>query len=348
MGREISLFSDFHEKENRVTNYCGLILKMMDQESPLAFQETVVRLLGDRDPGFDILPAFRQQEKKSGDKKAGSIPDLILRQSSFNIYFEVKTTDWFYQDQIDRHLVNLIEEFPNADYKILFLLTSEFGSDIENRLQNSFSYAKNMDVALQIITFEEFLAAVKESAEKYLEKGGYINAVLPEFEEFLNRSGLLPAWKHMMDIVSCGATRDEIDLGLYVCPASGGSYSHARAKFFGAYWEKSIRKLFEISGIVTVQKGEDGALSYTVQWNNAADTDTQALIDKAKERFEKVEQWRKDQLDRFDLRLLVLDNGVETNLEKSSKGGVRSKVYWYDVEAETSREAAETLKSRKW
>ena len=206
MGRDISLFIDFHQGENRITNYCGLILKMIYQESPVAFQETIVNLLGDLNTGFDILPVFHQQEKKSSSKTAKSIPDLILRQSSFNIYFEVKTTDWFYEDQVNRHLNNLVEEFKNADNKILFLLTSEFNNDIRDRLKESISAAEEKNTIIQIVTFEEFISAVKEASDKYIEKGRYINSVIPEFEEFLDRSGLLPSWKHTIDVTPCGAT----------------------------------------------------------------------------------------------------------------------------------------------
>ena len=349
MGRDISLFSDFHQGENRITNYCGLILKMIYQESPAAFQETIVNLLGDLNTGFDILPVFHQQEKKSSSKTAKSIPDLILRQSSFNIYFEVKTTDWFYEDQVNRHLNNLVEEFKNADNKILFLLTSEFNNDIRDRLKESISTAEEKNTIIQIVTFEEFISAVKEASDKYIEKGRYINSVIPEFEEFLDRSGLLPSWKHTIDVTPCGATINEIENGMYICPATSGAYNHTRSKFFGAYWGKSIRFISEISGIVIAQKAENGCVSFSVQWSNIDEPNAaKNLENEAQERFQNVEQWRKDELDKTNLRIFVLDSTIETNIEKKSKGGIRRNIYWYDIASNTVSDLASELENKDW
>ena len=349
MGRDISLFSDFHQGENRITNYCGLILKMIYQESPVAFQETIVNLLGDSNTGFDVLPVFHQQEKKSNSKTAKSIPDLILRQSSFNIYFEVKTTDWFYEDQVNRHLNNLIGEFKNADNKILFLLTSEFNNDIRERLKESFLTAEKTNTILQIITFEDFITSVKEASDKYIEKGSYVNSAIPEFEEFLDRSWLLPSWKHTIDVTPCGATINEIENGMYICPATNGAYNHTRAKFFGAYWDKSIRYISEISGIVIAQKAENGRISFSVQWSNIDDPDAKNRLESdAEKRFHEVEQWRKDELDKTNLRIFILDNTIKTNIEKRSKGGIRRNIYWYDIVSETVKELSSELKNKDW
>lgn len=351
MGREISLFSDFHQGENRITNYCGLVMKMIYQESPSAFQEVIVSLLGDLNTGFDVLPVFHQQEKKSNEKSGKSIPDLILRQSSFNIYFEVKTTDWFYNDQVSRHLENLINDFKNADNKILFLLTSEFNNDIKSRLNDSIHMAKKTNIILQIITFEELISAIKSAIEKYIQKDAYINNVIPEFEDFLNQKGMLPSWQHTIDIIPCGATQNEVKQKLYICPATGGSYSHSRAKFFGAYWDKRINYIAEIQGVVVAQKGENGRVQFITQWSNIDNSDKNTntrLENEAKKRFESVEQWRKNELDNTNLRIFLLGDLEKVNIEKKSKGGIRSKIYWYDINSETIQDLKSELNNREW
>lgn len=351
MGREISLFSDFHQGENRITNYCGLILKMIYQESPSAFQEVIVSLLGDLNTGFDVLPVFHQQEKKNNGKSKKSIPDLILRQSSFNIYFEVKTTDWFYDDQIKCHLENLEKEFKNADNKILFLLTSEFNNDIKSRLNKSFNKAKANNIILQIITFEELISAIKTAADTNIQKNTYINAIIPEFEDFLNRTGVLPSWKHTIDIIPCGATQNEVNQRLYICPATSGAYNHSRAKFFGAYWDKRINFIAEIQGVVVAQKGENGSVEFITQWSNIDNSDEatkMCLENEAKKRFDSVEQWRKDELNNTNLRIFVLGDLEKVNIEKKSKGGIRSKIYWYDINSETVQDLKSELNNREW
>src|SRR5665213_2305048 len=90
MGREISIFSDYHQQENSLSNYCGLLMKILYQESPKQFQELLSALIKAK---ADIIvgPTFSQQIKK-----VKSIPDLVIAQKSFAIHFETKLTNWFY------------------------------------------------------------------------------------------------------------------------------------------------------------------------------------------------------------------------------------------------------------
>ena len=113
MGREVSLFSDYHSKENSLTNYCGLILKLLYREHPESFAEVVTSLVDD-EIDLTIGPVFRQQKKASS-----SIPDLSIVQRAFAIFFETKLDDWFYSDQIRRHMEGLSDK---AELRILFLL----------------------------------------------------------------------------------------------------------------------------------------------------------------------------------------------------------------------------------
>lgn len=47
MAREISLFNTYHQKENRVTNYIGLMLKLLYEEDAIAFRKALNILLND-------------------------------------------------------------------------------------------------------------------------------------------------------------------------------------------------------------------------------------------------------------------------------------------------------------
>src|SRR5690554_493267 len=115
MGREISLFADYHQKENSLTNYCGLLMKMLYEDSPKKFEELLATLLK-TDTNIIVGPTFTQQTKT-----VKSIPDLAITQKSFSVFFETKTTDWFYEDQINRHIAGFNQ---TADDKILFLLSN--------------------------------------------------------------------------------------------------------------------------------------------------------------------------------------------------------------------------------
>jgi hypothetical protein len=94
MSRPISLFADYHGGENSVTNYCGLIMKILYEESPKSFEEVLVSLLAS-DTKLTVGPNFSQQTRQKR-----TIPDLAITQRSFSVFFETKLTDWFYKEQL--------------------------------------------------------------------------------------------------------------------------------------------------------------------------------------------------------------------------------------------------------
>ncbi|MGB3544158.1 MAG: hypothetical protein WBA11_14665, partial [Rubrivirga sp.] len=92
-GRPITLFSGYDQKENRVTNYAILLLRMLYQESPAYLDEALADLTGgltrDGDEGW-VGVQFRQQ-----DRRTTSVPDAVIFQRPFTLFVETKNTDWF-------------------------------------------------------------------------------------------------------------------------------------------------------------------------------------------------------------------------------------------------------------
>src|SRR5438445_13629913 len=104
MSRQITLFSGYSQRENRTTNYCLLILRMVYEENPKFLAEVLGTLVGE-DLGERIGVKFRQQERKSA-----STPDGLIVQPAFTIYIETKNFDWFYSAQLEKHLAALRDE----------------------------------------------------------------------------------------------------------------------------------------------------------------------------------------------------------------------------------------------
>ena len=114
MGRTISIFSGYSQKENRVTNYCLLVLKMLYEENPKYLGEVLAGLVGE-DISSHIGVTFRQQERlQSGT------PDGIIVQKSLRVHIETKNWDWFYDSQLENHLADLARE--NGGIKVLLAL----------------------------------------------------------------------------------------------------------------------------------------------------------------------------------------------------------------------------------
>lgn len=124
MGRRISLFSGYEQKENRTTNYLLLMMKLVYEDSPELLAELLSALVG-QDLGSAIGVEFSQQEKKGH-----SIPDGLIIQRPLQIFIETKHFDWFYNEQLESHL----EALDNAGTGLKILLAvSNFEEDAEDR-----------------------------------------------------------------------------------------------------------------------------------------------------------------------------------------------------------------------
>lgn len=332
MGREISLFADYHQKENSLTNYCGLLMKMLYEDSPRKFEELLATLLK-TDTNIIIGPTFTQQTKT-----VKSIPDLAITQKSFSVFFETKTTDWFYEDQINRHIAgfNL-----TADDKILFLLSNFENDNLEEQFAKEIKEAKKHKIILQPLTFEDFVGSLEQVCNSE-----YLRNLLDEFKLYLDRNGNLPKWKYLLDVVSCSGTLAEIEQGVYMCPDTGGAYSHRRAKYFGPYSSKKVSDIFEINAIVVIEKNLGEA---KIKWKSKNIKD-ETLIEQAREKLQNW-QWRIDENKSVPLQVFLLDNRQETNFIKETSGGMlQSKKYFWDIatDCKNSQELAEKLRDKNW
>jgi len=334
MGKEISLFNDYHTKENILSNHCGVILKLLYEENPKSFEE-VISILTSQD--FVINPSFQQQVKKSS-----SIPDIVIEQKSFSIYFETKTFDWFYNDQIDRHLSGFKK---GNDYNILFLLANFEIDDLEERFKTQIVKAKKeYDITLSPISFEQLIGVLEtvESSEEF-------QTFLIEFRDFLERNDYLPTWKYLLDVVNCSSTIHEVhDNDVYMCPDTGGMYKHQRAFYFGGYKNKNVKYIHEIKALIVVEK--EGKEAF-VKWKNIDATDNE-LIKEAKNKINRFD-YRISEVNETNLQVFLLQNRQEANFRKSSAGGLYgSKKYFRDIarkyDAKNSIDLAERLKDITW
>ncbi len=332
MARDISLFADYHQKENSLSNYCGLMMKLLYEESPKRFQEFLTTLI-DGKKTLIIGPTLKQQIKE-----CKSIPDLSIIQQSVSIFFETKRTNWFYNDQLIRHIKGFNE---NAEVKILFLLSDFDEDDISPQIKKSIDEAETQKINIQPISFERFIDAL----EKVCNSEFLMNQV-EEFKTYLDRNNYLPKWKYLLDIVSCSGTIDEVRNGVYICPNSGGAYNHRRAKYFGPYLQKGVKTIHEIRAIVVVEKDLGKA---TIKWKNTNEKEE----DLKKEAIEQIQMlpWRIDENKTTDMQVFLLTDGIETNFKKETSGGmIQSKKYFWDIalDCKNSHELATKLKDRNW
>lgn len=335
MGREISIFSDYRQRENSLTNHCGILFRLIYRESPQQFEQLVVSLLPEEAP-LRVGPIFSQQEIKSK-----SVPDLLISQEAFSLYFETKIDDWFYDDQLARHVDALSK---TSGIKVLFCL-SNFETDTpRDRFPDLCKEAAKRAILVQFVSFEELLQKVR-----LLRLSNSLLETVDEFEQYLDRNELLPRWRYLLDVVNCGQTMDEIEAGAYMCPNTGGPYSHSRARFLGSYQFKAVRSVYEVDALVAcTPNGKE----FEIRWknNNQSNKD---LLERGKAMTKKINSSHVGTLKNDGLQIFLLSGGSPTEFVKDSSGGLLgSHLYFWDIakklDAKTATELAEKLKGRQW
>jgi len=339
---EISLFNEYYGKENTITNYCGLMMKLLYQSSPSKFQEFIVNLIDD-ESNILVEPLFEQQKSINSKNNKKSIFDLRIRQKEFELIFEVKTLDWFYEEQFDKYINNLLESEIKSN-KIIFALTAEF-EDIE-RFDNFKIKAKEKNIHLQFITFNQLLEKLKE----FKANDEYYLKFLEEFEEYLENQNLLQSWKKLLDVVNCASTIKAISKGIYICPDTSGAYKHSRAKYFGPYSNKKVESIFEIDAVVVLSlDNENKVIVNKIKYNNLNQPDKE-IKERALNLFNSFPE-EKQNLKSYDIQVFLLSNEEKTNFIKDTPGGLfGSKIYFREIakNIKNSKELAKLLNNKEW
>jgi len=330
MGQPISLFSGYNQGENRTTNYCLLLLKMFYEENPKFLGEVLSDLVSE-DVGDRIGVKFRQQEKGTS-----SIPDGLIVQEPLTIYMETKHFDWFYDAQLENHLESLNER---AGTKVLIAL-GNFESTDENRFEHVEKLCKDKYsgmVYFAPVTFEDFVGAVSEV--KHLPKN--LADAVDDFRTYLDETSLLPAWPHFLDAVNCAGWPEQVrDHSIYMCPTTGGAYSHRRCKYFGMYRNKRVEVVALIEAVVDLLSPDE----HSLKWENVGRPEKE-LVAEARQRHA---GWRPGQ---YPARVFVLGTLHETDFCKDSPGGMWGPKQYFNVEKlapEDAKDLAEKLHGKVW
>lgn len=335
MGKSISLFSGYSQSENRVTNYCLLMLKMLYEENPKFLGEILSELTAGR-LGSDVGVTFRQQVKV-GD----SVPDGLIVQSPISIHIETKNWDWFHSGQLERHLDALAAQRVGGSKTLIAL--SRFEKPTEERFREVRRYRDDNyrdSVEFEVVTFDEFINSFSS-----LDLPKNLRDAVSDLREFFDDQGLLSRWGTLLDVVNCAGIPEDIeDGGVYMCPASGGAYSHQRCRYFGMYRNKTVEQIALIRAVVDVDLSEGDS---RLKWNNTDDELNEDLCALATTT---VEERRPDA---GPTRVFLLDALVRTDFRKDSSGGMQGSKRYFDtsglnLQPNDVEELARALAGRGW
>jgi hypothetical protein len=332
MSKPISLFSGYVQRENRVTNYCLLILKMIYEENPKYLDEALVSLIGEQ-LSIQVGVTFRQQERRQR-----SIPDGLIVQQAFTIYIETKNEAWFDDQQLENHLSALNAEGPAR--KVLLALGNFEGDQLTrfNRIQEICRTTYQGTISFRGATFDDFLSSLEIAG---LSKT--LTDAITDFRSFLNEQSLLPSWRSFLDVINCAGYPDEVTVGgVYMCPAQSGSYEHSRARYFGMYRNKQVERVAEIEAVIDVDLAAVDPTS--LKWNNLG-TNINTFTHRA---IAKVQEWRPNE---GPTRIFLLGPLFPTSFLKDSRGGMRGSKQYFDIanlDVTDASQLATALHNRRW
>lgn len=301
----VSYFQRFSQRENHATNNTLLILRYLYQSSPFKMERTISSLI---DENCTIGLSFSQQVKGTS-----SIPDALISQNALRIFIETKRGDELDTEQIRRHLESIVANGAEHQTDILLGITKE-PIPIAEALTLK-KDAKKRRVLFAAVTFSQILDALMAECEDYESD---LMAMIEDFDQYLAEEGLLAERNQWLPIFPCGTSYAEnVQFDLYYEPPSRPCKRNYR--FIGIYALKAVSRVGVVEAIVVA--------SY-VNGNFSLELEAGNLTDSHRKRIKKVtETTEYYNLAIGSTRFYLVDSFAETNLRKTTSGGIRGMRY---------------------
>ena len=268
---KIHYFQRYHKGEDVATaNTMLLLSRLYSYSSDKFFKFIKGQFFGDI--VFEPELSFVLQEKSKE-----SIPDATITQPSFKLVIETKMTDWFYEDQLIRHL----SKFNNEEYKVLITLSSELMQQKKKESLDDSIETYNAEHRTHIIHVNTTFELLAQGIQDVLTDRDYeMQVVLDDYLDYCRNDKLIAtsdAWKKMR-MQLAGTTFDfNVSENVYYDNIERGFSEH---EYLSLYKQKSIRAVGKINAIITAVL-EDGELQYNVEKGELTE-DRKLKIEKAR------------------------------------------------------------------
>lgn len=257
---KIHYFQRYHEKENVATaNTMLLLSRLYSYSSDKFFRFLKSEYFSD---SFNPEIIFTLQEKS-----VDSIPDATITQESFKIVVETKMSDWFYEDQLIRHL----NSFSDEKYKVMITLAPELMEESKKTAFEEKLKQYNESQRYPVIHINTTFEAMANAIGEILDDRDYdMQDVLADYLNYCYTDGLIPvsdAWKYMR-MQLAGTTFDfNTRANVYYDKAERGFRAHDT---LALYKNKSIRAIGKVIARITAFETEDG-IKYNAEYGELTD-----------------------------------------------------------------------------
>lgn len=295
---KIHYFQRYHEKENVATaNTMLLLSRLYSYSSDKFFRFLRSEFFSD---AFEPEIVFNLQEKS-----VDSIPDATITQESFKIVVETKMSDWFYLDQLKRHL----KAFDDEKYKVMITLAPELMNPEKKKEFEEYLKEYNATQTHQVMHINTIFERIVDAIRDVIDDRDYeMQDVLDDYLNYCYKDKLIvvsDSWKRMR-VQLAGTTFDfNLRENFYYDNIDRGFSAH---DYLGLYKEKSVRAIGKINAIITAVSTETG-LEYKVESGELTDERKQQ-IDRA------IEDGKNYGYELDATRYFFVDKFYETDFKK--------------------------------
>ncbi len=331
-------FQRYHGKENVATANTMLLLSRLYSYSPDKF----FRFLKSEYffDSFNPEINFNLQEKGKN-----SVLDATITQEGFKIAIETKLWDWFYNDQLLRHL----DIFGDVKTKVFITLAPEPMDKGKKELFENALKQYNENQRYPVIHINTTFESITTAISDVLDDRDYdMQEILSDYLDYCYTDKLVPvsdSWKYMRVQLAGKTFNFNIGSNVYYDDATRGFRAHDT---LGLYRDKSVRAIGKIIARITAIEAEDG-IKYNVEYGELTEerkeTISKAMADGDSHGYN---------LRTIEHRYFFVDKFYETDFKKNTPyapWGTRvfdlTKVLGTDNIPDTE-ELAQRLKSETW
>lgn len=257
---KIHYFQRYHQGKDVATENTVLLLSRLYQYSPDKFYLFLQSICA-QNAVWDFNPGLSFNLQENAPK---SRLDAVIVQQSFKIAVETKLSDWFYEDQIQRHL----DVFGEERYKVLMTLAPVYmSSDKMETVDRAIAaHQEEKGYELPIIHVNITFAEIAEAYHDVLDERDYeMQDILEDYLDYCYHDDLIVganSWKFMR-MQLAGATLDfNVNEGVYYDGVHRGFRPH---DYLGLYKNKSVRAVGKIAAVIVADASDPDNVKYTVE-----------------------------------------------------------------------------------
>lgn len=263
---KIHYFQRYHEKENVATaNTMLLLSRLYSYSSDKFFRFLKSEFFSD---SFEPEIVFNLQEKS-----IESIPDATITQESFKIVVETKMSDWFYSDQLLRHL----KSFRDEKYKVMITLAPEMMNPEKKKEFDEHLKEYNATQTHPVMHVNTIFERLVEAIQDVIDDKDYeMQEVLDDYLNYCYKDKLIivsDSWKRMRVQLAGTTFNFNVKENLYYDNIDRGFSAH---DYLGLYKEKSVRAIGKITAIITAVTTETG-VEYKAELGSLSDERQQQI-----------------------------------------------------------------------